>query len=399
MGPLRRVARALNPVPSVVVLATIAAAWSHGMFQHSAIVAFAQPQSAGAPRFELDKAWPHVPEKWKLGFISSVTVDSQDHVWVLHRPRTLAESDAAQAAPPVLEFDNAGTFIQAWGGPGTGYEWPEREHGISFDHKGNVWIGGNNYPARQDRGLKRVSDDQLLNFSRTGKLLAQLGHSNQSGGNADTKNFHQPTDVAVWPKTNEMFVADGYGNHRVIVLDADTGAFKRMWGAFGNKPVDTPARGPEIPPSSIPDDGSPGSPQFDIVHAIRISNDGLVYVADRENKRIQVFTIEGKYVSQVFVRRSETAVPRTTSGLALSPGPQQQFLYTSALGGPAAQLVILDRKSLKVVGAIGSAEGFTGGHQMAADSKGNLYTALGNRPSKFAYKGVSPTTSRSGADR
>ena len=386
MGPHRVVTRVLNALPSLMVLIAIGTAWSHGLFERVSSATGEQPQSAGAPGFELDKSWPHVPEKWKLGFISSVTVDAQDHVWVLHRPRTLPDADAAAAAPPVLEFDNAGNFIQAWGGPGTGYEWPEREHGISVDYKGNVWIGGNNYPARLDRGLKRVSDDQLLKFTRTGKLLMQLGRSNQSGGNADTKNFCQPTDVAVWPKTNEAFVADGYGNHRVIVIDADTGAFKRMWGAFGNTPVDTPVRGPEIPPPSIPDDGGPGRPQFDIVHAIRISNDGLVYVADREDKRVQVFTIDGKYVDQVYVRRSETSEPRTTSGLALSPGPRQQFLYASALGGPNGQLVMLDRKSLKVVGAIGSREGFTGGHQMAADSKGNLYTAMGNRPSRFAYK-------------
>jgi len=388
---LRRVIRVPYALPSLAVLAMIGTVWNHGMFEHAASAAVAQAQSAGTPRFELDKSWPHVPEKWKLGFISSVSVDAEDHVWILHRPRTLPESDAAASAPPVLEFDNAGNFIQAWGGPGTGYEWPEREHGISVDDKGHVWIGGNNYPARTDRGLKRVSDDQLLKFTRAGKLLMQLGRSNQSGGNADTKNFHQPTDVAVWPKTNEAFVSDGYGNHRVIVLDADTGAFKRMWGAFGNKPVDTPARGPEIPPPSIPDDGGPGSAQFDIVHAIRISNDGLVYIADRENKRVQVFTIDGTYVTQVFVRRSESSETRTTSGLALSPGPRQQFLYTSALGGPTAQLVILDRKSLKVVGAIGSAQGFTGGHHMAADSKGNLFiteTYEGKRVQKFTYTGM-----------
>jgi DNA-binding beta-propeller fold protein YncE len=378
----------MTPVPSIVLAAAIGAAWSAGLFERTARASVIEPASAGAPRFELDHRWPHVPAKWKLGFISSVCVDAEDHVWVLHRPRTLPDADAAAAAPPVLEFDQSGDLVQAWGGPGPGYEWPEREHGISVDYKGNVWINGNNYPARQDRGLKRVSDDQLLKFTRTGTLLMQLGRSNQSRGNADTTNFNQPTDVAVWPKTNEAFVADGYGNHRVIVLDADTGAFKRMCGGFGNTPIDTPARGPEIPPPSIPDDGGPGAPQFDIVHAIRISNDGLVYIADRENKRVQVFTLDGKYVAQVFIRRSEVAEPRTTSGLALSPGPQQQFLYASALGGPTAQLVIVDRKSLKVVGAIGKAEGFTGGHQMAADSKGNLYTALGNRPSKFAYKGA-----------
>jgi DNA-binding beta-propeller fold protein YncE len=346
-----------------------------------------QTQSSGQPRFALDKSWPHVPDKWKLGFISSVSVDPDDHVWVLHRPRTLPEADQAAAAPPVLEFDAAGNFLQAWGGPGPDYEWPEREHGIYVDHKHNVWIGGNNYPARLDRGLKRVSDDQLLKFTRRGKLLMQLGRSNRSGGNADTTNFCQPTDVVVWAKTNEAFVADGYGNHRVVVVDADTGRFKRMWGAFGNAPVDTPPRGPEIPAPTIPDDGTPGSQQFDIVHALRISGDGLVYVADRENKRVQVFTLDGKYVTQVFVRRGETSEPRTTSGLALSPGPRQEFLFASALGGPTGQLVILDRRALKVVAAIGSADGFTGGHQMAADSKGNLYTAQGNRPSKFTYKG------------
>jgi DNA-binding beta-propeller fold protein YncE len=364
---LRRVIRLLT-VPATVTLLVIAGA---------------QASSSGQPRFVLDKTWPRVPAKWKLGFISSVSVDADDHVWVLHRPRTLPEADAAAAAPPVLEFDNAGNFLQAWGGPGPGYEWPEREHGIYVDPKHNVWIGGNNYPARLDRGLKRVSDDQLLKFTSTGKLLMQLGRSNRSGGNADTTNFCQPTDVVVWPDTNEAFVADGYGNHRVIVIDADTGSFKRMWGAFGNTPVDTRPRGPEIPAPSIPDDGSPGAPQFDIVHALRISSDGLVYVADRENKRVQVFTLDGKYVTQVFVRRSETSEPRTTSGLALSPGPRQEFLFASALGGPTGQIVILDRRALKVVGAIGSADGFTGGHHIAADSKGNVYAAQGNRPSKF----------------
>jgi DNA-binding beta-propeller fold protein YncE len=371
MGSLRRVIQLLA-LPSTVALLAAGAT---------------QAQSHGQPRFALDKTWPHVPEKWKLGFISSVSVDADDHVWVLHRPRTLSDADLPAAAPPVLEFDRAGNFIQAWGGPGPGYEWPEREHGIYVDHKHNLWIGGNNYPARLDRGLKRVSDDQLLKFTRTGTLLMQLGRSNRSKGNADTTNFCQPTDVVVWPKTNEAFVADGYGNHRVIVIDADTGAFKRMWGAFGNTPLDTPRRGPEIPAPSIPDDGSPGSTQFDIVHALRISSDGLVYVADRENKRVQVFTLDGNYVTQGFVRRSETSEPRTTSGLALSPGPRQEFLFASALGGPTGQLVVLDRRSLNVVGAIGSAEGFTGGHHMAADSKGNLYTAQGNRPSKFTYKG------------
>src|SRR6202022_510213 len=144
----------------------------------------------------------------------------------------------SMAAPPVIVFDGAGNFIQAWGGPGSGYDWPEREHGIHIDYKGFVWIGGNNCPARGLAGLKPVGDDQLLKFTQAGKFVMQIGHSSESTGNADTRNLHQPADAVVYRKANELFVADGYGNHRVIVFDADTGQFKRMWGAFGHKPDD-----------------------------------------------------------------------------------------------------------------------------------------------------------------
>lgn len=197
------------------------------------------PTHVGAmPIFQVDPSWPKVPVKWKLGDASSVGVDAQGHIWVLHRPRTLPADQIAMAAPPVLIFDVAGNFIRAWGGAGQGYEWPEREHGINIDYKGFVWIGGNNCPARNLPGLKPVADDQLLKFTQDGKFVMQIGHSNQSRGNADVRNLQQPADAFVYSKTNEVFVADGYGNHRVAVFDADTGKFKRMWGAFGNKPVD-----------------------------------------------------------------------------------------------------------------------------------------------------------------
>jgi hypothetical protein len=346
-------------------------------------------REGGVPTFQIDPAWPKVPAKWKLGFVSSVAVDAQDHVWVLHRPRTLSATEKAMAAPPVLEFDAAGNFLQAWGGPGDGYEWPEREHGIYVDDWGNVWIGGNNYPARRDPGLKRVSDDQLLKFMKTGKLVMQVGRSNKSSGNSDTKNMQQPADAFVYRKTNEVFIADGYGNHRVIVLDANTGTFKRMWGAFGNMPLDTPPKGPEVKPPVIPDDGSPGPQQFDIVHAIHVSNDGLVYVADREIKRVQVFTIDGKFVTQKFIRRNEVSEARTTSGLAFSPDPQQQFLYLAGFTGASPQVVVLNRKTLEVVGSFGRTEGFTGGHHIATDSKGNIYAAIGNSPQKFVVNALS----------
>ena len=223
------------------------------------------------------------------------------------------------AAPPVMVFDRAGNFVKGWGGAGSGYEWPEREHGIHIDYKGYVWIGGNNCPARALPGLQPRGDDQLLKFTQDGKFVKQIGHSTQSKGNADTKNFHQPADAVVYAKTNEVFVADGYGNHRVIVMDADTGAFKRMWGAFGNKPMDKD----QCPPpslNSVPD--GPGPDQFSIVHAIRVSNDGIVYVADRENRRVQTFTLDGKFIHQL-VRGSDPFA----RDLALSPDPEQQFLY------------------------------------------------------------------------
>ncbi len=350
--------------------------------------AAAQAPQGGAPTFQLEPNWLKLPAKWKLGNVSSVAVDEQGHVWVLHRPRTLSDADMPMAAPPVLEFDAGGNFIQAWGGPGAGYEWPEREHGIYVDPKGSIWIGGNNYPARKDRGLKRVSDDQLLKFTKNGKLVMQIGRSDKSAGNNDTTNLKQPASTWVYPKTNEIFVADGYGNHRVIVLNAQTGAFKRMWGAFGNKPLDTGPQGDIVIPT-VPDDGTQGPPQFAIVHAILVSNDGLVYVADREYKRLQVFTVDGKYVTQTFVRRSEIKEDRTTCSLAFSQGPQQEFLYVGGIG-VNPQVVILNRKTLAVVGSVGKADGYVGAHHMAADSKGNFYAANGNTVRKFAVKGQSP---------
>src|SRR6266849_10640244 len=143
----------------------------------------AEPQARSLPTFEVDSAWPKVPAKWKLGDASSMAIDAQDNVWVLHRPRTLKPEQAAMAAPPVIVFDGAGNYIKAWGGDGHCYEWPQREHGIHIDAKGFVWIGGNNCPTNGLRGLKPVADDQLLKFTQDGKFVMQIGHSNQSKGN------------------------------------------------------------------------------------------------------------------------------------------------------------------------------------------------------------------------
>ena len=342
-----------------------------------------QAQSRNLPRFEVDASWPKVPTKWKLGDVSSIAIDAQGNAWVLHRPRTLKPDEAAMAAPPILVFDPAGNFIKAWGGAGSGYEWVEREHGIHIDYKGFVWLGGNNCPGLKLPGLKRVADDQLLKFTPDGKFVMQIGASNQSKGNADTKNVHRAADVWVHAQTSEAFVADGYGNHRVIVFDADSGAFKRMWGAFANKPVDDD-HCENVPKPNFAE--ASGAQNFSIVHAIRVANDGIVYVADRENRRVQMFTNDGKFLKQLV----KTATPFARN-LALSPDSEQQFLYV----GDGKEISIVDRKTLEIAGSVQGQGMLGGGHQIAADAKGNIYVAAtGNGMQKLTYKGMSPLASR-----
>ena len=330
------------------------------------------------PVYEVDKAWPKVPAQWRLGDPSSIAIDAQDHVWVLHRPRTLKPEQAAMAAPPVIVFDSAGNYIKAWGGDGKGYEWPQREHGIHIDSKGFVWLGGNNCPTNGLPRLKPVADDQLLKFTQDGKFVMQIGHSNQSKGNADTQNLHRPADEWFYPPTNELFVADGYGNHRVAVFDADSGKFKRMWGAFGNKPMDDD-HCQIVTPKSF---SEPGPEQLSIVHAIRVAKDGTVYIADREYRRVQMFTKDGKFLKQL-VRTSEPFA----RDLALSP--DEQFLYV----GGGKGIYVLDRKTLEIVGNIQPSGIIGPGHEIAVDAKGNLYIAQTTAGmQKLTFKGMSPAS-------
>ena len=360
----------------------------------------AQNQAPGMPVFQVDPAWPNLPNNWVVGIVSSVTVDRRDHVWILHRPRSVKEELKSRSAPPVLEFDADGRFVNAWGGQAEGYDWPDNEHGITVDYKDIVWIGGSGFTATPSvRG-----DDMLLKFTLQGKFLKQIGARSQSSGNADSKNVNRPADIFVYAKTNEAFVADGYGNRRVIVFDADTGAFKRMWGAFGNAPDDAPpagaaggaGRGRGGQPAPKLDTEGKGSEHFsNPVHSVKISNDGLVYVADRSNRRIQVFTPDGKYVTQAFINRAGPS-DGSVAGFAFSPDPQQQFLYAADYGN--SHVLVLNRKTLEVLYQFGTRSAkpgdFQGPHHIAADSKGNLYVAEvnpGNRAQKFLFKGMSPT--------
>ena len=259
------------------------------------------------PKFVVDPSWPHIPNGWTLGQVSSAAADADGNIWIIHRSRTV--KPGVKTGPPVMEFDAAGNYIQGWGGKsGDGYTWPSTEHGITVDYKGYVWISGNG------------NDDQILKFTKDGKFLMQIGHAAQKKTNADTTSLWKPADVFVYPKTNEIFVADGYGNKRVIVFDADTGAYKRMWGAFGNTPMDDPPRPPALTGEAAKaaaeeeeatrtlatgfDPKDPGPSQFvPPVHGVKVSNDGLVYVADRGGKRVQVFTTDGKYITQVWIDR------------------------------------------------------------------------------------------------
>jgi hypothetical protein len=343
------------------------------------------PPPREVPAFQVDSAWPTIPNNWQFGQVASVSIDAQDHVWVLQRPGTLRPEERPRAAPPVLEFDASGTLVQAWGGPGLGYEWPSSEHGVYVDPAGYVWIGGNG-----------TRDHHVLKFTKAGKFVMQIGRAGQSTGNADTRNLNQPADTFVHTKTNELLVADGYGNRRVIVFDATTGAFKRMWGAFGNVPTDDP------PNPALPDADERGAPQFvQPVHAARVSNDGLVYVSDRGGKRVQVFRLDGTYVTQVFIGRECTAPDcgngTTAASTAFSADPGQRFLFVG--NRSQAKVMVLDRRSLETLdtfGRWGSAPGQFGTlHHMAADSKGNLYvtevTPLepeNRRIQKFTFTGM-----------
>jgi DNA-binding beta-propeller fold protein YncE len=349
----------------------------------------AVPDSSAAdvPTFEVDPTWPTIPDGWVLGAVASVAVDSRDHVWILQRPGSLEPGESSMAAPPVIEFDPDGRLVQAWGGPSPEYDWPESEHGIFVDHNDYVWVGGNG------------PEDQVLKFLMTGEFVMQIGRPGESQGNLDTDNLGQPADVWVHPPTNELFVADGYGNRRVIVYDADTGEFRRMWGAFGNEPTDG-----EPDAAWAEEQDGPGPPQFvSPVHAAKVSNDGLVYVSDRAGKRVQVFTTEGAYLSQVFIGRDclapECGTGTTAASTAFSHDPEQRFLYVG--NRSQAEVMVLDRETLEILdsfGQWGSAPGEFGTlHHMDVDSSGNLYVTevtpldrVNRRVQKFVYTGMRP---------
>ena len=375
----------------------------------------ARVEAAGvqAPRFEVDPMWPKpLPNHWVIGSTIGVAVDAKDNVWIIHRAGALEEKEhyaswtpkAAEccvAAPSVLAFNPAGDLIASWGGQsGEGFTWPSSNHGIDVDYKGNVWIGGNgrgSVPAAMahDEGKMaaagRVHDSMLLKFTQSGKFLMQMGKPFESQGSNDVANLRLPAKSIVDPKTNELYVADGYGNRRVIVFDADTGKYKRHWGAYGSKPDDTDL-GPYDP-------SAPVAKQFRTpVHGVILANDGLLYVCDRTNNRIQVFKTDGTYVKEAWVAKP-TLGDGAAFDVALSHDAGQKYLYVA--DGSNMKVHVLRRDTLEELTTFGDGGRqpgqFYAVHSVATDSKGNLYTTetyRGQRVQKFNYRGLAPVTKR-----
>jgi DNA-binding beta-propeller fold protein YncE len=347
----------------------------------SPLPAHAEDARAAVPQFQVDALWPKpLPNNWLLGQVSGITVDKQDRIWVVNRPNSLTareraaehnppESKCCVAAPPVLVFDQSGNLVRSWGGPGPGYEWPETEHGIFIDDNDFVWLAGSGKP-----------DGQLLKFTMDGKFVMQIGKSGQGNDSNSTVRLGSPADVWVDTAAKEVYAADGYANRRVVVFDSETGAYKRHWGAYGNKPSDakTAAYDPSKPPSQ-----QFGNP----VHCVRISKDGLVYVCDRTNDRYQIFRKDGTFVSEHFFEKNSRATGSVYE-LAFSPDKDQKFIYMA--DGNNGEVRIVDRASNEVLGRFGrvgrQAGQFQALHNITVDHQGNIYTAevnTGQRIQRF----------------
>jgi len=361
--------------------------------------------AANAPTFKVDPTWPQdMPNHWIMGAVTGVFVDAKQHVWVTHLPEVLTEEElyeepwnvvtpppaggrggaaapaapkekpvqigtCCKAAPPVLEFDQQGKLVQGWG-QGS-YDdmsnWPREPHGIFVDHQDNVWIGSYNR-------------HRVMKFTRDGKLLLTLGEYEKTGGSADTHLLGGPSGIWVDPKSNEVFISDGYRNRRVIVFDIN-GKYLRHWGAYGNVPDDTE----KFDPRTMMSGALPK--QFSTPHGITGSNDGRIYVADRRGNRVQVFDHQGKFIAEKVI-----APATLSSGSAfvpvLSPDAQQTWLYVA--DGTNHKVWILRRSDLEIVGEFGRGGRqlgqFLRPHGMSIDNQGNLYVgeaSTGRRVQRF----------------
>jgi len=377
------------------------------------------------PVFVVDPFWPKpLPNHWILGQTIGLSTDARDNVWIIHRPASVeqkesysarSEADCCTPAPDVLEFSSTGALLRHWGKV-EGHDWPTSNHGITVDRDGNVWLGANGaaqpspnppasaaqYAAVAGRGAGAAAaaagtgaregggergsyhDSFILKFTPDGKFLGEIGKANGSKGSLDTDNVRGVAQIRFLAGTNELVAADGYGNKRVSVWDAATLKFKRMWGAYGKTPDDAP-----IPHYDV------NSPQFgNPVHCAQPSNDGLIYVCDRTNNRIQVFRNDGSYVRQ-FVMQPNTRGDGSAWEIAFSRDPAQKFMYIA--DGSNEKIHVYDRATMTELYAFGgggrSPGQFYAVHSIVTDAKGHIFTTetyRGQRVQKFVYKGLVP---------
>ena len=350
-------------------------------------VAADRTQTVEAPRFEVDPFWPQpLPNHWVMGSVVGVGIDSQDNVYVIHRQAPLNErteigaasdpptGECCLPAPYVLVFSPEGALIDSWGGEGEDYTWPASNHGISIDPMDNVWIGGNG-----------PGDGHVLKFAKDGTFLAEYGIPGTDLGSTAADHFGRPAKISFDAAAGEAYVADGYRNKRVAVIDMATGEMKRFWGAYGNEPSDENT-GPYDP-------DAPLIQQFrSPVHCAEPSDDGFVYVCDRPNDRIQVFNKEGEYVDEVRIA-PRTLGDGSTWDIAFSRDPEQTYMYVA--DGKNMKVYVMDRISLEVLTSFGDGGRqpglFFAVHSIATDSQGNIYTTEtyeGKRVQKFIFRGV-----------
>ncbi len=342
---------------------------------------------SGVPSFQVDPHWPQaLPNGWIMSVVTAVFVDSRDHVWVANLPELLTPeeigavqdppiADCCAPPPVVMEFDPEGRLVQAWGEPSQDLsDWPRNPHGLFVDHNDFVWVGTHTH-------------DRVMKFTRDGALVLTLGEYNETAGSHDERLLGGPAGIWVDPNTNEVFIADGYKNRRVVVMDGETGAYLRHWGAYGEPPDDDYDYGDRDP-------AGPPPRQFSNVHGLIGSNDGHIYVADRRGNRIQVFRQDGTYVDERIIA-PETRSSGSAFVLALSADPDQEFLYMA--DGTNHKVWILRRDDLGVVGEFGhpgrQAGQFIRPHGISVDSRGNLYigeASTGRRIQKFQVQGSGP---------
>jgi len=379
-------ARRASLIVAALILTGLAL-WPAGA-KNGGIAVSAQESQAGVPEYKVDPNWPKpLPNNWLLGGVSGVTVDDRDHVWILHRPKVLIDKDPQPGqgppattnccvpAPSVIEFDQDGKVVQAWGGQSTPqYQWPYSEHGIDVDRQGNVWV--------TDEGNSRRPNDGgfiVLKFTRTGQFVLQIGKYGMRGENDDTELIGQVAQANVDDAANEVFVAEGHQSHRLMVFDATTGKYKRKWNAYGG-----PTTGGPTPAF---DGAAPPSKTFGEVHCARFSKDGLVYLCDRKYNRIQVFKKDGTFVEEInFVKDGKGYI--APWDVDFSADKDQKFMFVA--DGAHMKIFIVQRKPLKVVGSFAQAGRAAGQflflNTIAVDSKGNLYTGevtTGDRVQRF----------------